>query len=63
MLKVFNVEGKLVRTLISGPVAAGRHSVAWTGDNDQGGRVASGLYFYRLHTESSQLTRNMLLLK
>ena len=63
MLKIYSVEGKLVRTLVSGRMPAGRHTVAWVGDNDQGGRVASGLYFYRLDTASSQLTRTMLLLK
>ena len=62
-LRIYNVEGKLVRTLVDEQVAAGRHIVAWRGKNEQGGQVASGLYFYRLSTTGSELTRKMLLLK
>ena len=62
-LRIYSVEGKLVRTLISGRYPAGRHNVVWGGENDRGARVASGLYFYRLSTGSAELTRKMLLLK
>jgi hypothetical protein len=62
-LRIYNLEGKLVCTLLSGRQPAGRHSVVWSGENDQGARVASGLYFYRLSTEGGELTRKMLLLK
>lgn len=62
-LRVYNVEGKLVRTLIQGPREAGAHTVVWEGDDDRGGRVASGLYFYRLGTDHGVLTRKMTLLK
>ncbi len=62
-LRVYSVEGRLVRTLITGSKDAGTHTVMWQGDNDQGGQVASGLYFYRLGTSSGTLTRKMTLLK
>ncbi len=62
-LRIYNVEGRLVRTLLQGRQTAGTHTVAWSGQNDQGGRVASGLYFYRLITDSGTLTRKMTLLK
>ncbi len=62
-LRIYNVEGRLVRTLIQGRQVAGAHSVMWSGQDDQGGMVASGLYFYRLNTDSGTLTRKMTLLK
>jgi len=62
-LRIYNVEGRLVRTLIQGRQIAGNHSVMWKGRDDQGGTVASGLYFYRLNTDSGTLTRKMTLLK
>jgi hypothetical protein len=62
-LKVYNVEGRLVRTLLSGRKDAGTHTVVWSGEDDRGGRAASGLYFYRLGTDSGVLTRKMILLK
>ncbi len=62
-LRIYNVEGRLVRTLLQGRQIAGTHSVMWSGQNDQGGMVASGLYFYRLNTDSGVLTRKMTLLK
>ncbi len=62
-LRIYNVEGRLVRTLLDGAQDAGAHSVMWSGKNDQGGQVASGLYFYRLRTDAGVLTRKMTLLK
>jgi len=48
-LRIYDVEGRLVRTLVEGPQAAGkRRSVDWNGVRDGGGRVASGVYFGRL---------------
>jgi flagellar hook assembly protein FlgD len=62
-LRIYDVEGRLVRTLVDERREAGRHVVAWSGDDDGGRRVASGLYFYRLSTDDATLTRKMLLLK
>ncbi|GAB4341714.1 MAG: hypothetical protein Kow0037_28570 [Calditrichia bacterium] len=62
-LVVFNLRGQKVRTLFSGELPAGAHRVEWDATNDSGERVASGIYFYRLKTDSRQLTRRMLLLK
>jgi glucose/arabinose dehydrogenase len=47
-LEIASVDGALVRHLESGSRGAGEHRVAWSGENDAGGRVASGVYFARL---------------
>jgi len=60
-LAVYDVRGRLVRTLVSGRLAAGDHSVTWQGHDDRGDGVASGTYLCRLVTEDGALQRKMLL--
>ncbi|MCK5145510.1 T9SS type A sorting domain-containing protein [bacterium] len=63
VLTVYNVLGQEIRTLLDALAAPGIHAVTWDGRNDQGEIVPSGLYFYKLRTGTSTLTRRMLLLK
>ena len=63
-LRVYDVSGRLVRTLESGAVLeAGAHSLEWNGRDDAGAPVESGLYFYALHSGRTSLTRRMALLR
>jgi flagellar hook assembly protein FlgD len=63
-LKVYNVAGQLVRTLLNDQRAPGSvHSVAWDGRNDAGQSVSSGVYFYKLVTNDLTQTKKMVLLK
>ncbi|MCD4829797.1 MAG: T9SS type A sorting domain-containing protein [Candidatus Cloacimonetes bacterium] len=62
-LKVYNIRGRLVRTLTSERYEAGVHEIRWEGDNDSGRNVASGVYFYRLSTPHLTEVRKALLLK
>ncbi|MCP4293763.1 MAG: S8 family serine peptidase [bacterium] len=62
-LEIYSVDGRRIATLVSEPMSAGAHKVAWNGRNDQGQMVASGTYFYRLQTGSQTLSRRMVLLK
>lgn len=57
-LGVYDVLGRLVTSLAAGEFPAGTHQVVWNSDG-----APSGVYFYRLNTERSVLTRKMLLLK
>jgi hypothetical protein len=62
-LHVFDVTGRLVETLVNGPVEAGAHVVDWNGRNDQGHSVANGVYFYRLQAAGESATRKMTLIR
>jgi hypothetical protein len=62
-LRIYDLQGKLVRTLVVGEIAAGVHEVTWRGRDDRGGQVASGLYFYRLRSQDGDEVRKMTLLK
>jgi len=62
-LEVFDLRGKLVRTLVERAMGSGLHSVFWHGDDNSGRRVGSGIYFYRLRAGKFSRTRKMVLLK
>ncbi len=62
-LEVYNVLGQKVCTLIDRPIEAGYHTVIWDGTNDQGLRVGSGVYYYRLLSTEFHDTKKMVLLK
>ncbi|MBC7188559.1 MAG: T9SS type A sorting domain-containing protein [Calditrichaeota bacterium] len=62
-LKIFNIKGQLVRTLVQGHLEVGRHEVRWDATDDLGNRVPSGIYVYTLEAEGVKLTQTMQLLK
>ena len=62
-LKVYNVNGELVRTLANESRTAGSYTLTWDGHNDAGQPVSSGVYFYKLVTSNFSQTKKMVLLK
>ncbi len=64
-LAIYDVRGRLVKTIASGDaLAAGRHEVEWNGTDDRGTAVASGVYTLRLMSDGGQSqARRMTLLK
>ena len=62
-LAIYNLRGQLVRTLISGPVSAGRHKVVWDGNDERGVRAASSVYIYQLKTKDFLANRTLVLTK
>ncbi len=62
-LLVFDPRGRLVRTLVSASLAAGRHEAIWDGRNDAGASVASGAYLCRLETAGLVQTGRMMLVR
>ena len=63
-LAVYNLLGQRVRTLVDEVVnTAGPRKVIWDGRNQFGQSVSSGVYFYRLQSAATVLSRRMVLLK
>lgn len=62
-LSIYNVKGQLLRTLVNGEVEKGSHQVYWNGTDDQGQRVSSGIYLYRLKSTDKVEMQKMMLLK
>ena len=62
-LRVYDVAGRLVRTLVDEVESAGEKSVTWDGRNSHGSRVATGVYFYRMTAPGFEMTKKMVMLQ
>jgi hypothetical protein len=62
-LRIYNVLGQLVRTLVDEERLAGSYQVTWDGKDDQGRELSSGLYLYKLESEDLRVTSRRLFLK
>ena len=62
-LVVYDIQGKRIKTLIDERMPHGHHLLAWDGTGLHGGRVSSGVYFYRLEAGNSVITKKMLVMK
>jgi len=62
-LKIFNVNGQLVKTLLSENMEAGYHTVKWDGRNTAGLPVSAGIYIYTVRTGSFSGAKKMVLIK
>ena len=50
-LRIFNTLGEQIALLINETIPAGYHEYEWNGTSNSGGKVSSGIYFYRIETE------------
>jgi len=62
-VRVFDVSGRLVKSLLEGNRPAGDHTLTWHGDDDAGRPVGSGLYICRLRSGGQEETRSMTLVR
>ncbi len=63
-LKVYDIQGRLVRTLVTGASEKpGMHRVRWNGRDESGREVPSGIYFYRLEARGFLASRKLLYLR
>jgi subtilisin-like proprotein convertase family protein len=62
-LRVYDVSGRLVRTLVDRVETAGYHTSVWDGRDDRGVEVASGVYFCRMEAATFEGSTKLVLLK
>jgi photosystem II stability/assembly factor-like uncharacterized protein len=62
-VKVYNVAGQAVKTLVEGLETAGRHIVTWDGRDGPGRKVGSGTYFYCLEAGGRKAVRKMVIIR
>lgn len=62
-LKIYNIRGQLVRTLVNGYFESGYHIVNWDTKMDNGSYATSGIYFYQILSGNFQMVKKMVLLK
>lgn len=62
-LALYDVQGRLVRTLVNQPLPAGHYSFRWDNADEAGRPVANGIYFYTLQTRLKRLTKQLVVLR
>ena len=62
-IKIFNVKGELIRTLVSDNKQPGNYSAVWDGKNNRGSILPSGVYFYILRTGNATSSKKMVIIK
>jgi subtilisin family serine protease len=62
-LKIYDIAGRVVRTLVDGPLQAGMHQRVWDGRAGHGGRALAGVYFARLEAGRGVRTQKMIMLR
>jgi histidinol-phosphate aminotransferase len=61
VLQIFDIHGRLVKTIVDKTQGRGRHAVDWNGTNQRGESVAAGSYFYRMNVGDFTQTRRLIL--
>jgi hypothetical protein len=62
-VNVYDASGRLVRTLVDETQSPGRYRIDWDGMNDDGQKVAAGIYFIRYETNGRATTKKSVMLK
>ena len=62
-LRIFDVGGRLVRTLVAETLPAGAHEQVWDGKDDDGRAVPTGIHFARLSAGAAHATRKLMVLR
>lgn len=62
-LRIYNLQGQLVRTLVDEQKSPGYYRIVWDGRNDAGIKVSSGLYLYTIIAGNFKATKKMVMLK
>ncbi|RMF70021.1 MAG: T9SS C-terminal target domain-containing protein, partial [Calditrichaeota bacterium] len=62
-IRIFNLKGQLLRTLVEREYPAGRHTVQWDGKDRQGNNVASGIYLYEMKVGELRRAKRLTLLR
>ena len=60
-LEVFDIGGRMVKTLAKGTLGPGLHTLSWNGTGDRGTRLPAGVYLYRLMAGKDQANRKLIL--
>jgi len=62
-LKIYNLNGQLVKTLVSGQCGTGWHDMTWDLKDNAGQTVSAGVYMYTLQNGASRDSKRMIVVK
>ena len=64
VLNIYDISGRLIKTLVDGTKYTGIHSAVWDGTDQNGNNVANGLYIYKLMSNQNiSISNKMILIK
>jgi hypothetical protein len=61
VLRIFDVQGRLIRTLLDRELSGGNHTTVWTGTDERGKTVTSGIYFLKLDVGQASVAKKIIL--
>ena len=61
IIEIIDIQGKKIKTLVNEYQLSGNHSVVWNGNDNNGKVVSSGIYYYRLRSGNSLITKKMII--
>lgn len=62
-VEIYNLKGQLVKTLVDRKLERGDQRFVWNARNENGKRVSTGVYFYKIQQRGKQITKKMLMIK
>ncbi len=60
---IYDAVGRLIKVMVNEVLNPGNYKLTWNGENSNGSKVVSGIYFYRFESSSFEATKKMVLLK
>jgi uncharacterized protein (TIGR02145 family) len=63
LIQIYDISGKLVGNLVNQTQETGSYSVSWSGRNDKGGQIPTGIYFIRLKADNIEEVKQILLIR
>ena len=61
-IKIFDINGRVVRSILDGKISPGNHETEWNGRDDGGNNIPSGMYFIRYNAGDYRKTQKVVLL-
>jgi flagellar hook assembly protein FlgD len=62
-IKIYDIVGRLIKTLIDGPKEPGVYTIVWNGEDESGKEVGTGVYFCRFKAGEKQTIRKIICVK
>jgi hypothetical protein len=63
LVEIYNVKGQKVKTLLNDELETGVHNLVWKGMDEQGQKVATGMYFYKVKVNKEEKINKMIMIK
>ena len=62
-VRVYNIKGQCVRTLVDGQILSGKQNISWDGNDRNGLKVSAGIYFARISSPEFNASQKIIVLK